>query len=136
MNFLSYVGVCVNYCVLVVRFGNNINCCCSFVFEHDAPGTPPVESLFSVLPQKGTLIPNDRPTQVINIKLFNEIFFNLRLTAKSCHTQNYFRISLMEKKMLCFILCIVIFLFAFYMKKIFLLVVNFSSTKKIIIFKL
>uniref|UniRef100_H2YKD6 Uncharacterized protein n=1 Tax=Ciona savignyi TaxID=51511 RepID=H2YKD6_CIOSA len=35
-----------------------------FFFEKSAPNCPPVDELFSVLPQKGTLIPNDRPTQV------------------------------------------------------------------------
>uniref|UniRef100_H2XZ27 Hydin adenylate kinase-like domain-containing protein n=1 Tax=Ciona intestinalis TaxID=7719 RepID=H2XZ27_CIOIN len=36
----------------------------NFLFEKHAPNCPPVDELFSVLPQKGTLIPNDRPTQV------------------------------------------------------------------------
>ncbi|XP_077975805.1 hydrocephalus-inducing protein homolog isoform X2 [Styela clava] len=35
-----------------------------FLLEQSAPNCPPVEELFSILPQKGTLVPNDRPTQV------------------------------------------------------------------------
>ena len=51
-------------------------CCCffSFLFERNAPGAPPVDTLFSVLPQKGTLIPNDRPTQVCNLAYTLQIF--------------------------------------------------------------
>ncbi|XP_076808093.1 hydrocephalus-inducing protein homolog isoform X2 [Clavelina lepadiformis] len=36
----------------------------NFLFDKSAPNCPPIDDLFSVLPQKGTLIPNDRPTQV------------------------------------------------------------------------